>query len=69
MLVSVVHQKKATNYLLPNNIYFGDARKLLRKIEPDTIALSFWSPPYYVGKSYEKDMTFSEWKNLLATVT
>lgn len=57
-----------TEYLMPNNIYPGDARVLLRKIEPESIALSIWSPPYFVGKNYEKDLTFQDWKYLLREV-
>lgn len=60
--------EETRNYLTPNNIYHGDARNLLRQIKPNSVALSFWSPPYYVGKSYEKDMNFSDWKNLLEAV-
>lgn len=54
-----------SEYLIPNRIYHGDARILLRKIKPESIALSIWSPPYFVGKSYEKDLTFQDWKYLL----
>jgi len=61
-------QTTATNYLEADNVYLGDARDLLKRVKPETIALSFWSPPYYVGKSYEKDMTFEQWQNLLAEV-
>jgi site-specific DNA-methyltransferase (adenine-specific) len=32
------------------------------------VALSFWSPPYCVGKSYEKNLTFQDWKGLLSAV-
>lgn len=49
-------------------IHVGDARRLLREIEHDSIALSVWSPPYHVGKSYERDMSFEEWRALLAEV-
>lgn len=51
-----------------NDIYHGDSRVLLRKIEPDSVALSVWSPPYYVGKDYEKYLTFSDWEELLHEV-
>ena len=54
--------------LSPDAIYHGDSRLLLRKIMPESIALSVWSPPYYVGKDYEKDLTFEEWKELLREV-
>jgi len=55
-------------FLLPNGIYQGDARALLRLVEPNSVALSFWSPPYFVGKSYEKDLSFDGWKSLLREV-
>ena len=51
-----------------DEIHHGDARDLLPRIAPDSIALSVWSPPYFVGKDYEKDMTFEDWQNLLRTV-
>jgi site-specific DNA-methyltransferase (adenine-specific) len=58
----------ASQYLSPNTIHEGDARELLRRVEPGSVALSFWSPPYFVGKSYEKDLSFDDWKNLLKEV-
>jgi len=54
--------------LEPNNIYCGDSRVLLKGIEAESISLSVWSPPYHVGKNYEKDLTFAEWKALLREV-
>lgn len=51
-----------------NQIHVGDARELLTEIEPNSIALSVWSPPYHVGKDYEKDVTFDEWQSLLREV-
>ncbi len=51
-----------------NQIYQGDAQELLRKIQPNSIALSIWSPPYFVGKEYEANLSFDDWQNLLATV-
>ena len=56
------------NPLTPNEIYHGDSRNLLNRIEKDSIALSVWSPPYFVGKEYEKDLAFDDWKNLLRDV-
>ena len=56
---------KLTEYLMPDKIYHGDAKILLRKIEPDSVALSFWSPPYFVGKNYEMNLSFEDWKILL----
>ena len=65
-----LYKKRETveNYLKTNEIYQGDARKLLTQIEPNSIALSVWSPPYFVGKDYEADLTFKDWKNLLENV-
>lgn len=54
--------------LAPNAIYHGDSQELLGRIERESIALSIWSPPYYVGKEYEKDLSFEDWKNLLREV-
>ncbi len=51
-----------------NQIYAGDARLLLPEIEPNSIACSVWSPPYHVGKEYERDMSYEEWVDLLRTV-
>lgn len=57
-----------SGYLIPNDIYHGDSRILLKKIEPESIALSVWSPPYYVGKGYEKHLSFDGWQSLLADI-
>lgn len=62
---SVAH---AGSSLAVDAIYHGDSRRLLPEISPNSIALSFWSPPYFVGKSYEKGMTFDEWQELLSEV-
>jgi len=42
----------------------GDART----VKPQSIDLSFWSPPYHVGKSYEQDNTFEDWQTLMREV-
>ena len=55
-------------YLQPNEIYSGDAREILRLIEPNSIALSVWSPPYFVGKEYEAHLTFEDWQKLISAV-
>lgn len=54
--------------LSPDGIYQGDARLLLDRIAADSIALSVWSPPYFVGKSYEKHLDFPNWQDLLRVV-
>jgi DNA modification methylase len=55
-------------WLKPNQIYHGDARELLALIEPNSIALSVWSPPYFVGKDYEAHLSFENWQSLLKKV-
>ena len=54
--------------LRPGRVHAGDARALLPRIAPGSVALSFWSPPYFVGKSYEARLTFDAWQRLLETV-
>lgn len=56
------------HYLVDDAIYCGDARDLLAYVRPESVALSFWSPPYFVGKSYEKTLSFQDWQDLLAEV-
>lgn len=58
------------DYILkPGEIYHGDCRELLPRIEGESVALSVWSPPYFVGKQYEAYLeTFADWKNLLRQV-
>ena len=51
-----------------DNIYHGDAQELLTEITPNSIALSFWSPPYFLGKDYELDETYDSWQLLLKNV-
>ncbi|PDV99618.1 modification methylase [Candidatus Chloroploca asiatica] len=55
-------------YLRPNAVYQGDARALLPRIRPNSVALSIWSPPYFVGKQYEAHLTFEDWQDLLQSV-
>ncbi len=59
---------KPSPFLASDAVYCGDARELLTKVEPDSVALSFWSPPYFVGKSYERELTFEDWQALLRDV-
>lgn len=61
-------QAPPENYLAINQIHQGDAKAMLPRIEPDSIALSVWSPPYFVGKTYESEMTFEDWQTLLSSV-
>ncbi|MDE0675615.1 MAG: site-specific DNA-methyltransferase [bacterium] len=53
---------------MSNVILTGDARLHMRKMPNSSVDLSFWSPPYYVGKSYEQHLTFEGWQELLRQV-
>lgn len=57
-----------SRYLETNQIYQADARTALAQIEPNSVALAVWSPPYFVGKEYEAHLSFQEWQNLLSDV-
>ena len=57
-----------SGHLGVNDIHHGDARVLLKKIAPESVALSLWSPPYYVGKGYEQYLTFHGWEDMLREV-
>ena len=51
-----------------NRIVTGDARTVLAGLPADSVSLSFWSPPYYVGKSYERHLSFEDWQELIRKV-
>ncbi len=51
-----------------NSINVGDATHLLKKIKSNSINLSVWSPPYFVGKDYESHLSYESWKRLLSDV-
>jgi len=55
-------------YLLVNNIYCGRSEELMKHIEPSSVSLSFWSPPYFVGKEYEINETYDSWQEMLKQV-
>lgn len=61
-------REPARRPLEPGRVYAGDARTLLPRIQNESVALSFWSPPYFVGKSYEAHLTFDAWQDLLREV-
>lgn len=56
------------NWLQVDRIYLGDSRVMLKEIEPNSVACSIWSPPYHTGKSYERDLSFDGWVDLLRKV-
>ncbi|RJR25746.1 site-specific DNA-methyltransferase [Candidatus Microgenomates bacterium] len=55
-------------FLEINKVHQGDARKLLKQVEPNSVSLSVWSPPYFVGKEYEKYLSYQDWVDLLTSV-
>lgn len=55
-------------FLETNQIYLGRSEQKMLEIEPVSISLSFWSPPYFLGKDYEKGETFESWQSLLKKV-
>lgn len=57
-----------TDTLETNQIYCGDAREVLTRIRQNSIALGVWSPPCFVGKEYEANLSLHDWENLLSEV-
>lgn len=55
-------------HLEVNQIYHGLSQDMMLKIKPNSVALSFWSPPYFLGKDYEVGATYEEWQNMLREV-
>lgn len=51
-----------------DKVHCGYSEELMPKIQPGSIALSFWSPPYFLGKSYEKHQTYETWQTMLKAV-
>lgn len=47
-------------------LFHGDCRELLPELPQESVALSVWSPPYFVGKSYESEATQESWAALIA---
>lgn len=48
-----------------NTIQEGDTRAIMKRIPESSVALSFWSPPYFLGKGYEAGETYESWQKLL----
>lgn len=51
-----------------DKIYQGFSEEIMPKIQLNSVACSIWSPPYHMGKEYEKGQTFTEWKKMLENV-
>lgn len=59
---------KAQGRLGVGQIAVGDSREWMERIDAASVDLSFWSPPYFVGKSYEAHLDFNGWQELIADV-
>ena len=53
------------NIVESNTIQEGDTRAIMKRIPDSSVALSFWSPPYFLGKDYEAGETYESWQKLL----
>jgi DNA modification methylase len=56
------------DFLKRNSLHEGDSRSKMLELESGSVALSFWSPPYFVGKHYEENETYDSWQTLLKKV-
>lgn len=63
-----IPEAESGRWLAVDRVYQGDAREVIPQIAPNSIAVSVWSPLYYVGKSYERNLTFEAWQKLLCEV-
>lgn len=55
------------SYDLPKGIYIKDSQSM-KEIEDENVDLIVTSPPYNVGKEYEKGNTFEEWLEMMNNV-
>lgn len=51
-----------------NEIYLGDSCELMKEIAPESVSLSFWSPPYFLGKDYELGSSYDSWQRMLEAI-
>ena len=68
MTIQVQARKSKHQAFRFDRIELGDAPEVMVTIPQDSIDLSFWSPPYHVGKSYEHNQSFVDWKDMLRHV-
>lgn len=57
-----------SNMLENNKVYLGNSCELLKEIQAESVSLSFWSPPYFLGKDYEKGFSYDSWQQLLKEI-
>ncbi|MBS7645381.1 MAG: site-specific DNA-methyltransferase [Candidatus Bathyarchaeia archaeon] len=60
-------ERAVPNELL-DQVLLGDAREVLEKFPSSCMHLMVTSPPYNVGKEYDKDLTLSEYLDFLGQV-
>lgn len=51
-----------------DKITIGDCRDLIKNLDKNSIPLSFWSPPYFLGKEYEENASYESWQDLLKCI-
>lgn len=51
-----------------DRLLIGDCRELIKKLDDNSISLSFWSPPYFLGKEYEEGESYESWQALLKCI-
>ena len=59
---------RPANRLEAGQVVVGDSREQMERIDSASVDLSLWSPPYFVGKSYEAHLDFDGWQSLIADV-
>lgn len=67
-IVSEVLRHSLPEPLALNTTHQGDNRELIKRIPDNSVGLSVWSPPYFVGKDYEAGILLEDWEALLRTV-
>ncbi len=68
MITTLEPKSRSEQNFAFNRIYNGDAREILTDIPNSSVDLSFWSPPYFVGKEYERNLTWGDWQDLVRDV-
>jgi DNA modification methylase len=64
-----MHNLKMPRELQPDRVYLGDAREQLGYVKKNSVDLSVWSPPYFVGKDYEAYLkSYRAWTEMLEDV-
>ncbi|GJM19496.1 MAG: hypothetical protein DHS20C14_17090 [Phycisphaeraceae bacterium] len=51
-----------------NAVHVGDAAELMKRLPEASIDFSVWSPPYSVGKEYERGQDHAAWEALITGV-